>query len=214
MISLKALKRLNLLKTIIVSLHVKGSGKLPILVYKKTGFLFHKSSRIYANGGKAKLEMGKVWGREEKSVSNFSMAPRAVLRLNGYCNVFAGSSISICPDAELILGNCLINNDCAIICTNRVEIGDRTDLAPDVLIRDDDGHFLIDENGDRKCNTKPVRIGNNCWIGSRVTILKGVTIGDNSVIAAGSVVTKDVPPNCLAGGIPAKVIKTNIKWEH
>lgn len=54
---------------------------------------------------------------------------------------------------------------------------------------------------------KPVHIGSNVWVTSRCTILGGVTIGDNSVIAAGSVVTRDIPANCLAGGNPAKVIR-------
>ena len=54
---------------------------------------------------------------------------------------------------------------------------------------------------------KGIRIGNNCWIGSKVTILDGVTIGDNCVIAAGAVVNKDMPPNSVIGGVPAKVIK-------
>lgn len=57
----------------------------------------------------------------------------------------------------------------------------------------------------------PVEIGENCWIGRNVNIMKGVTIGDNSVIAANSVVTKSVPANCIAAGNPAKVVKTNIE---
>lgn len=54
---------------------------------------------------------------------------------------------------------------------------------------------------------KPVRIGNDVWIGGNVTILPGVTIGNNVVIAAGAVVTKDVTDNSLVGGVPAKLIK-------
>ena len=54
---------------------------------------------------------------------------------------------------------------------------------------------------------KPVTIGNDVWIGGNVTILPGVTIGNNVVIAAGAVVTKDVPDNCVIGGVPAKKIK-------
>jgi acetyltransferase-like isoleucine patch superfamily enzyme len=53
----------------------------------------------------------------------------------------------------------------------------------------------------------PVKIGNNCWIGYGVSIMKGVTIGDNCIIAAKSVVTKSIPPNCMAGGCPARVLK-------
>lgn len=54
----------------------------------------------------------------------------------------------------------------------------------------------------------PIVIGNGVWIGARVTVLPGVTIGQGAVVAAGSVVTKDVPPNTLVGGVPAKVIRT------
>ena len=53
----------------------------------------------------------------------------------------------------------------------------------------------------------PVRIGKNCWLGANVTVLPGVTIGDNTVIGAGSVVTKDLPANVVAVGVPAKVIR-------
>ena len=55
---------------------------------------------------------------------------------------------------------------------------------------------------------KGIKIGNNCWLGSKVTILDGVTIGNNCVIAAGAVVTKSMPANSVIGGVPAKVIKT------
>ena len=59
-------------------------------------------------------------------------------------------------------------------------------------------------------NRQGIKIGNNCWIGSKVTILDGVTIGDNCVVAAGAVVTKSMPSNSVIGGIPAKVIKSRI----
>lgn len=64
-----------------------------------------------------------------------------------------------------------------------------------------------------KEKTAPIQIGNHVWIGARAIILKGVTIGDGVVVAAGAVVTKDVPPNTLVGGVPAKIIKENISWE-
>jgi hypothetical protein len=54
---------------------------------------------------------------------------------------------------------------------------------------------------------KPVKIGNNVWVGAHATILQGVTIGDNAIIAAGAVVAKDVPANVIVGGVPAKIIK-------
>ena len=60
--------------------------------------------------------------------------------------------------------------------------------------------------------SKPIVIEDNVWIGVNVLILKGVTIGHGSVIAAGSIVTRDIPCNCLAAGIPAKVIREKISW--
>jgi len=53
----------------------------------------------------------------------------------------------------------------------------------------------------------PVRIGVNCWIGAGALIMPGVTVGDNSVIAAGAVVTRNIPPNVIAAGVPAKVLR-------
>ena len=76
-----------------------------------------------------------------------------------------------------------------------------------MTIMDSDAHAIKDEN-----RSERVFIGNNVWIGTRVTILKGVTIGDGAVIAAGAVVTRDVPPQALAAGIPARIIKTDVHW--
>ena len=73
---------------------------------------------------------------------------------------------------------------------------------------DSDAHEL---DGNR--NTNPVHIGNHVWIGTRVTILNGVNIGEGAVIAAGSLVTKDVPAGSLVGGVPAKVIKEKVEWK-
>jgi maltose O-acetyltransferase len=65
-----------------------------------------------------------------------------------------------------------------------------------------------DINNFNKLIAKPIRIGNNCWITTNVTILGGVTIGDNTIIGAGSVVTKDIPSNVFAAGNPCQVIKS------
>ena len=58
-----------------------------------------------------------------------------------------------------------------------------------------------------------MNIGNHVWIGAKAMIMKGVNIGDGAIIAAGAVVTKDVPARCLVAGVPAKVIKTDIEWK-
>jgi acetyltransferase-like isoleucine patch superfamily enzyme len=105
-----------------------------------------------------------------------------------------------------------INNNLTILCEGEgVYIGIDTLIGSSVEIYDSDFHEMSPFN--RKygsAKTAKVNIGNNVWIGSNVKILKGVSIGDNSIIANGSVVTKSIPENVIAGGMPAKIMRYDI----
>lgn len=94
-----------------------------------------------------------------------------------------------------------------------VEIGENCLIAANTQIFDGSGHDLSFNNADNRINTygsvKPIIIENSVWIGANSIVLPGVTIGYGSVVAAGSVVTKDIPPLTLVGGNPAKIIKRN-----
>lgn len=81
-----------------------------------------------------------------------------------------------------------------------------------VIIRDSDSHRITNEPS--YSVRKPIVIGDDVWIGMNVIILKGVKIGTGAIIAAGAVVTKEVPPYTLVAGVPAKVIKENVSWEY
>ena len=90
-----------------------------------------------------------------------------------------------------------------------VTIGHHVNLAQGITVtalnhKFENPDIRIDEQG---VSTKPVVIGNDIWVGANAVILPGITIGDHSVIAAGAIVTKDVPPHSLVAGVPAKVIK-------
>jgi len=92
-----------------------------------------------------------------------------------------------------------------------IEIGERCLIAANCQILDSSGHELLLEDPARRNSSRdvprPVTIGNDVWIGTGSIILPGVTIGDGSVVAAGSVVTKDVPSGVLAGGNPCRIIR-------
>ena len=102
----------------------------------------------------------------------------------------------------------MANYNVTILDIREVTIGDNVMIAPNTLITT--VNHPLNPMGRRKHLgiAKPVKIGNDVWIGANVVILPGVTIGNNVVIAAGAVVTKDIPDNVLVGGIPAKIIKT------
>ncbi|MFC3120131.1 sugar O-acetyltransferase [Agaribacter flavus] len=104
--------------------------------------------------------------------------------------------------------NFYANHGVVILDAAPVIFGDDVMLAPGVLISTA-SHPLDPELRKKGLETaKPIHIGNNVWIGMGAKILDGVNIGDNAVVAAGAVVTKDVPPNTLVAGIPAEIKKT------
>lgn len=116
-------------------------------------------------------------------------------------------------DARIeIGGNTKINNGfVAIAEKSLITIGENCLIGTCVEIYDSDFHALGAEarRNEEKHEGRDVRIGNNVFIGSNVRILKGVTIGDGCVIANSSIVTRDLPANSIAAGIPAKVIRKN-----
>ncbi|GHU55180.1 hypothetical protein FACS189442_2420 [Spirochaetia bacterium] len=120
-----------------------------------------------------------------------------------------GASIVMVRSGTLELYGGFINEGVCIHCGSYIRIGKNCNIAKGVTIRDYDGKYI--ERPDYR-TAQPVYIGNNVWIGFRAMILKGVTIGDGAIIAAGAVVTKDVPAHSMAAGNPAKIIKTNVKY--
>ncbi|SHL74571.1 DapH/DapD/GlmU-related protein [Flavobacterium saccharophilum] len=101
--------------------------------------------------------------------------------------------------------NVFINFDCTFLALGGITIEDDVLIGPKVSLITEN-HPLNPE--ERKGLTgKPILIKKNAWIGANATILPGVTIGENAVVAAGAVVSKDVPDNTIVGGIPAKFIK-------
>lgn len=133
------------------------------------------------------------------------------VRLSGKSAICFGHHLNETP--KLLIDNgVFIGHECGLHIANSLEIGANTLIAKGVLIYDFDGHSysaasrredeLIGES-----NSAPVCIGRDVWVGSKAIILKGVTIGDGAIVAAGSVVAKDVEPYTVVAGNPAKKVK-------
>ncbi|MBE6752722.1 MAG: sugar O-acetyltransferase [Ruminococcaceae bacterium] len=103
--------------------------------------------------------------------------------------------------------NVYFNFNATLVDDTHIYIGDCTMLGPNVVIATA-GHPILPELREKALQYNlPVHIGKNCWLGAGVIVLPGVTIGDNTVIGAGSVVTKDIPANVVAVGNPCKVLR-------
>lgn len=181
-----------------------------LFLFGKVSLSLNKRSSICIND-RGSLSLNISWSSINLYPALLVMRENAKLTVTGAFRIYSGSKIYINEQATLELGSGYINESANISCFKSIKIGKNVAISENVCIRDSDNHELIDTVYKEK--TLPVVIGNRVWIGMNVTILKGVTIGEGSVIAAGAVVVNSIPSNCLAAGIPAKVIKSNIQWK-
>lgn len=128
-----------------------------------------------------------------------TLGNRAFLGRNG---VFQGTG-RVHVGARTYVGNYFDIN-----CRSRIVIGEKCMLGNFVTVVDNDHGMLPGvDMGDQPLRCAPIMISRNCWLGEKSTVLSGVTIGEGAVVAAGCVVTKDVPAGAIVAGIPAKVIR-------
>lgn len=159
----------------------------------------------------APLIIGKKQVKKSKAETRLLLEDKAKLVVNGTFSVFAGSYIRVVSGGTLVLNGGFINENVQITAGDVVEIGKGATIGRDVVIRSFDGHYIKKEGYKV---SEPIKIGNHVWIGQGAMILKGVTIGDGAIIAAKSVVTKDVPAHALVGGSPAKILNEFVEWEE
>lgn len=174
----------------------------------------HKKSIVEIKHG---LNMNAQWDTQRQKdniiAGSLYVGQDSCLKVDCF-DIYAGSRITINNGASLILESGFINYNSCIECFHKIHIGKNVAISENVTIRDSDNHTIIRKNSLKHHTTSaPIKICDHVWIGMNVTILKGVTIGEGAIIAAGSLVNKDVPAYTLAGGCPAKVIESNITWE-
>lgn len=111
------------------------------------------------------------------------------------------------PGAELLIGDdVFVNQGVVLSASARIVVGNRVLIGPGCTVIDNDFHGLVDRNDPPP--SEPITIGDDVWLGTRCLVLRGVTIGAGAVVAAGAVVTQDVPPRTLVAGMPARVIRS------
>ena len=219
---IKLIRNVNPWKTIYFNFHYfpfKIAIKTPVYIYWRT--------ELKGLGGRILLPQ-QIWrgmlhfGKYQVGIQD-SFYLRSIfdlsgtLRLSGEAILGRGTRISVAEDATLTLGkNLVITGNTEIICYKGITFGENDLLSWDILIMDTDFHKIYDANNVHVNIPRPIVIGNHVWIGCRTTILKGVAISDNNVIASGSIVTKSFESeNCVIGGMgsSAGVKKRDIYWE-
>lgn len=201
-------------KSLLKDIHCEGKGKLKI--HPSTHLLLKKSKIIIENGI---FEVGMVHGKlGGGGIDPFKDNCRihltnSTLKIIGTVSLYPGCRI-IGNNAEIVIkNNTKINAPSWIIADNKIEIGENCLISYNVSIRDNDGHKHSGNENIVKERNKEVIIGNNCWIGQNVIILKGVNIGSGAIISSGSIINKDVQPKTLVGNY-GTVIRENVKWNE
>lgn len=202
---LRALFQANPFKTVFANVRLRAFH-FPLIIYPNVRCRLGAAATVE---GRGRLLFGCRWPLGRYYPSLLRLAKGACIQVTGPISVFTNASVSVNEGASLLLGSGYVNEGVTLDCFNRISIGHNVVISKNVTIRDDDNH----EINQGRNGTPSIIIGNRVWIGLNAIILPGVTIGDGAVIAAGAVVTRDVPPRCLAAGVPAKVKKTDISWK-
>lgn len=193
------------IRSYLYSMYISGrSGNMDglrpkILSYHRNIIKMGKGARLIV-GDRVHLSIRtNTW----PSSCYIEMGENSTLHFTGRASIRGEAKIQLVDGAKLVIGDrCVLRERLWIVAHKEIVIGDETSVSHDTMIIDSDAHPVMTDGVSRP-TIKPVHIGKNVLIGARTTILKGVTIGDESIIGAGSLVTKDIPDHVLAFGRPA-----------
>lgn len=186
------------------------------ILFKINGIKFGKNIKVH----------NRIFLRKHPS-SKIEIGDNFKLTSGGYVNPLCRdfkAAIYVTENAILKIGNKVGMSSPVIWVKERIEIGNNVLIGGNCILMDNDAHPLDYKKRNitikisskpkgrqlsdyQLCNSKPIVIQNDVFIGANSIIMKGVTIGERSIIGAGSVVTKSIPPDCIAAGNPAKIIK-------
>ena len=171
-----------------------------VIIGCKSVFTYMKYKILYGS----RIQMAKI--NSLKGRIEIDLFSDSKCRIGNFL-MTAGPFYIKCTDkAEITIGdNCFFNHNCSLTAAENIVIGNQCMFANNFVVVDHD-HDRKDGKILKELVSAPVKIGNNVWCGANVTVLKGVTIGDGAVIAAGSVVNRDVAAYSVVAGVPARKI--------
>lgn len=196
--------------------------------------VYRKFFPINIKGADNKVEIGckfKNFTLDIIGDSNRVVIDKTCLLTNTHISIFGNHcEIIIHKDSRLIgpvnitiqdAGRLIIEENAGIRGVNfessgaTIRIGPLCMFSYGITVRNYDSHKVIDlKSGNITNEAKDIVLGRHVWICKNVSILKGVNIGDDSILGYGSIITKDIPANSIAAGVPATIVKENITWDY
>lgn len=163
-------------------------------------------------GGALRVGLGSFGLTSEHDTSVIRVRENASFHCDGVVSLQRGVRIVV-DSGRLTIGHETNVNGLGtkILVADAITIGAGCTFSWDVQLLDNDFHAMT-VGGAQQPSAAPIVIGDRVWVGTRAIVLKGVTIGDGAIVAAGAIVTKDVPPNAVVAGIPAKVVGSADSW--
>ncbi len=163
-------------------------------------------------GGALRIGLGPFGLSSEHDTSVVRVREGAELHCDGVVSLQRGVRVVV-DGGRLTFGHATNVNGTGtkFLCAQEITVGSGCTFSWDVQVLDNDFHALT-VDGVEQPSVAPVRIGDRVWVGTRAVVLKGVTVGDGAVIAAGAVVTKDVPAGAVVAGVPARVVGRADSW--
>ena len=198
--------------------HLSDAIRLPVICGPNVFFRNIEKGKVkFANGIAFKrmrigLTEGSFRGGHNQRTYVHIGGDNANLIVEDRCDIPCGSALNVngCLEiGENFMPNCFLT----ISCENEIVIGDNCNIGWNVTIIDGDGHPLCEAEKPQSIinESRPVVIGNNCWIAAHASIMKGVRLADNTTIPYGSIITKSCPQaKTIFGGSPNKILKENV----
>jgi len=209
---IEIIKKYSMLSTFGAVIRIPHPRAASVVVGKKSYISLGKASSVNLPTGRLLIGESDTPTKKRFQSTELILDDGAKMMCAGDLILYEGVKIRIGKNAKCTFGHhTYLNRSATIDCTQEVHIGEYCAISDNVQILDSDFH-TITYDGKTSSKSKPINIGNRVWIGRSAIILKGVTIGDGAIIGAGSIVTKSIPPRCLAVGNPARVIKENVEW--